>query len=159
MGVGARSHQSVRDADIKASSALKFFAEHHGRLENTAGGGGWIPDHYNNPDGHFLQVCRRGGQGHCPQRPTERSDPTQRREEWVTVQGPVKEQQPDGMSHGGVYHSSLHEVCSQYIWWKKKWTVFSAQKRFGAFGPAHWHHDWGGWRLAYCLLASTSLRF
>jgi hypothetical protein len=56
VGVGARSHQSVRDADIKASSALKFFAEHHGRLETTAGGGGWIPDHYNNPDGHFLQV-------------------------------------------------------------------------------------------------------
>ena len=24
-----------------------------------------------------------------------------RREEWVTVQGPVKEQQPDGISHGG----------------------------------------------------------
>ena len=24
-----------------------------------------------------------------------------RREEWVTVQGPVKEQQPDGMSHRG----------------------------------------------------------
>ena len=24
-----------------------------------------------------------------------------RREEWVAVQGPVKEQQPDGMSHRG----------------------------------------------------------
>ena len=24
-----------------------------------------------------------------------------RREEWVTVQGPVKKQQPDGMSHTG----------------------------------------------------------
>ena len=28
-----------------------------------------------------------------------------RREERVTVQGPVKEQQPDGMSHGGVADS------------------------------------------------------
>ena len=25
-----------------------------------------------------------------------------RREEWVTVQGPVKKQQPDGMSHRGL---------------------------------------------------------
>ena len=33
-----------------------------------------------------------------------------RREEWVTVQGPVKMQQPDGMSHRGgrvcIYHTN-----------------------------------------------------
>ena len=34
-----------------------------------------------------------------------------RREERVTVQGPVKEQQPDGMSHRGLRGSSLG-VCS-----------------------------------------------
>ena len=33
---------------------------------------------------------------------TQRPDATLRREERVTVQGPVKEQQPDGMSHRGV---------------------------------------------------------
>ena len=39
---------------------------------------------------------------HRPQRPSERSDQrNMRRDERVTVQGPVKEQQPDGMSHTG----------------------------------------------------------
>ena len=38
-------------------------------------------------------------QEHRLQRPTERST---RREEQVTIQGPVKKQQPDGMSHRGV---------------------------------------------------------
>ena len=66
------------------------------------------------PFGRELKKCRmgraaggRGGrtrtrkrhrQEHRPQRPTERNI---RREERGTVQGPVKEQQPDGMSHGG----------------------------------------------------------
>ena len=45
-------------------------------------------------DAVFLGV-RNTGQ----QRPSEHSD--MRREGWVTVQGPVKKQQPDGMSHGG----------------------------------------------------------
>ena len=33
-----------------------------------------------------------------------------RREEWVTVQGPVKEQQPDGMSPGGGGKQRFHAV-------------------------------------------------
>ena len=47
---------------------------------------------------------KRHQQEHRPQRPAESSDPTQhdmRREERVTVQGPVKEHQPDGVSHRG----------------------------------------------------------
>ena len=42
----------------------------------------------------------RHQQEHGPQRPSEHSHP-QRREERVTVQGPVKKRQPDRMSHGG----------------------------------------------------------
>ena len=69
-----------------------------------------------------IPVFGRGGAGHSPNTPTtglrERGNDTtrhtgrsgrqnaatrrnMRREERVTVQGPVKEQQPDGMSHGG----------------------------------------------------------
>ena len=45
---------------------------------------------------------KRHHKEHGLQRPTERSDATQHAEEEpVTVQGPVKKQQPDGMSHGG----------------------------------------------------------
>ena len=51
---------------------------------------------------------KRHQQEHRPQRPTERSGRqnaatrrNMRREERVTVQCPVKEQQPDGTSHGG----------------------------------------------------------
>ena len=39
-----------------------------------------------------------GGVGGWKKAATRRN---MRREEWVTVQGPVKKQQPDGMSHGG----------------------------------------------------------
>ena len=42
---------------------------------------------------------KRHQQEHRPQRPTERSDPTQHAE--GRVRGPVKKQQPDGMSHRG----------------------------------------------------------
>ena len=45
---------------------------------------------------------KRHQQEHRPQRPTESSDPTQHAKgRTVTVQGPVKKQQPDGMSHRG----------------------------------------------------------
>ena len=44
---------------------------------------------------------KRHQQEHRPQRPTESSDPTQHAKGRVTVQGPVKEQQRDGMSHRG----------------------------------------------------------
>ena len=66
-----------------------------------------IPPHPAQPrhTNHWAPRTRkRHQQEHRPQWPTERSDPTRRnmrREERVTVQGPVKKQQPDGMSHGG----------------------------------------------------------
>ena len=45
---------------------------------------------------------KRHQQEHRPQRPTERrTRRNMRRDERGTVQGPVKEQQPDGMSHRG----------------------------------------------------------
>ena len=47
-----------------------------------------------------LRTRKRHQQEQQPQRPTERSDPTQHAK-GRAVQGPVKEQQPDGMSHGG----------------------------------------------------------
>ena len=50
------------------------------------------PQHTN----HWAPRTRkRHQQEHRPQRPTQRSDRNTRREERVTVQGPVKEQQPD----------------------------------------------------------------
>ena len=52
---------------------------------------------------------KRHQQEHRPQRPTERSDPTQHAKgRTVTVQGPVKEQQPDGMSHRGGREHRVH---------------------------------------------------
>ena len=46
-----------------------------------------------------------------------------RREEWVTVQGPVKEHQPDGMSHRGgggicvwVWVEPFHRRCPAAAW-------------------------------------------
>ena len=44
-----------------------------------------------------------------------------RREERVTVQGPVKEQQPDGMSHGG---SSMGKILSGKIQYALLWRNF-----------------------------------
>ena len=39
-----------------------------------------------------------------------------RREDWVTVQGPVKEQQPQGMSHRGVLAKELQMIRGQPVW-------------------------------------------
>ena len=59
-----------------------------------------------------LRTRKRHPQEHRLQRPTERSARrNMRREEWVTVQGPVKEQQPDGMSHGGGGVRGHKKVC------------------------------------------------
>ena len=55
-----------------------------------------------------LRTRKRHQQEHRPQQPTASSNPTQHaREERVTVQGPVKEQQPDGMSHRGEFLRNL----------------------------------------------------
>ena len=45
---------------------------------------------------------KRHQKDHRPQRPSARIDPTQRREERVIVQDPVKKPRPDGMSHRGL---------------------------------------------------------
>mmetsp|Transcript_11964 Transcript_11964/g.21725 ORF Transcript_11964/g.21725 Transcript_11964/m.21725 type:complete len:605 (-) Transcript_11964:1164-2978(-) len=56
VGIGVPSHQAIQDEDLTASSFLGWFAPHHGRLHNTAGGGGWIPDHFKEEGDHWLQV-------------------------------------------------------------------------------------------------------
>ena len=71
------------------------------------------PQHTN----HWAPRTRKQHQQeHRPQRPTAATRCNMRREERVTVQGPVKKQQPDGMSHRGygIYRSSnlLHRLCS-----------------------------------------------
>ena len=79
------------------------------------------------------RMQKRDQQEHRPQRPTESSNPTQmRREEWVTVQGPVKEQQPYGMSHrgGGGGHTAHVKRLGQIFF-----RAFGQTKNlFGTFG-------------------------
>ena len=71
------------------------------------GGGGYLPPHTppaqpQHTNDWAPRTRKRHQQEHRLQRPTERSARhNMRREERVTVQGPVKEQQPNGISHGG----------------------------------------------------------
>ena len=69
------------------------------------GGWGHIPPHPAQPqhtNDWAPRTRKQHQQEHRPQRPTEPATRrSMRREERVTVQGPVKRQQPDGMSHGG----------------------------------------------------------
>ena len=93
------------------------------------GGGGWDPNIYVpkmaqfpngkfrvSPQGHF--GMERGGEG-APRGGIPRSNLT---EEQGTVQGPVKKEQPDGLSHGGYPPSSYGHSnpppppCAQCAW-------------------------------------------
>ena len=72
----------------------------------TTNGGGGVPCHIqHSPNTPATGLRERGndtskstGRSGRQKAATRRN---MRREERVTVQGPVKEQQPDGMSHGG----------------------------------------------------------
>ena len=76
-------------------------------------------------------------QEHRPQRPTECSDPTLRRDERVTVQGPVKEQPPDGMAYTPPPPPPLRSHCapSQGPQWRRRAGRGGSGEGGGGEGP------------------------
>ena len=88
-------------------------ADPHNNQHNPQYANGWapltrkrhIPPHPAQPrhtNDWAPRTRKRHQQEHRPQRPTERSDPTQHAKGRTgDCPGPVKEQPPDGMSHGG----------------------------------------------------------
>ena len=64
-----------------------------------------------------------------------------RREERVTVQGPIKKQQPDGMSHGGVHTS--HHSFSRLLTVVKVTNYWPVARQILVRPPENWWYDTG----------------
>ena len=86
---GAEGDGSDSDSPVEAKVCARTLLAHPTPLSGTK-----PPPH---TQGIFRLIQNQGGGG---QNAATRRN--MRREERVTVQGPVKKQQPDGMSHGGV---------------------------------------------------------
>ena len=87
---------------------------------------------------------KRHQQEHRPQRPTESSDPTQHAKGRTgDCPGPVKEQQPDGMSHRGGGGAVLLHLLPLAMRRRSDWGMG------GCLSGAHLHTatDHMGWRL------------